>query len=1196
MEESEGAALISEGSPEKTSGSKMLKKAQSFREDIKNKIRRRPSTGVQQMIPDGKGNRKSKGDVTPGEGRSGDDDLDQLKAAMSEVNKTLIFIKAVVSKGKTEVLPGSASVILETVMHIFTLLRYPLLAQESNSLSSSQSKVCQNLAKFIQWTDDSLVGESKDGCDKERAQDIIDTLLEGIKELTQLGMEKMSQRKSSSMLQTPITSQPLPSPPASADGSSDIPLSSREQEILAQTGGCAYDNLSAASGQRGSNASSVFSFDSSSSTADSADMPPPKPPLPQGSNPVLNRLTSSDQDSVDGGQDLVPPPLPEKKRSPSTSLDILDSVSGRASTCSTPSGATPSTSTHPSSLVSSASLDHQLGIAGRGSLASLPGNTLVSGGIVPGAATNGGSPVNHLSLGDVSISQSSSSSSSSSLQATQSWQQQKDSEGGPSTTTTTHTFSRTVSDSKLVSSTVVSRKATTGGKACDEINQLTSQIKKLTHCIEDTPPPLPAKKGSGLHRLNSQYDNVPDGLEDRVAALTSVGSSVTMSQQRTVVMRKMESRISSSSTSSSQSNHSNQSQSITSVNSHKSMQSYLTEQSAGSHETFSSSETFSSASHSSTESLPKPPPLPPKKKHVQAYMRTFGALTQPGLLEEAISRHSITFYEAQWHQHQRELFYPRSNTISVFSDISSGSSVSGGGSSERINSMPPLPIKINRLSDISHGSQLSTGSSQSSSSAGDLLSLDKSTAADSVSVASQPQRLSLPQPVAARPPPEVKEVAPLAQPEIQKDSDSDFCELNLLDDLDISDQLILKQEGEEGPEVRGGAVDALIVHATQAGKIGSEGDVTEQEEFMFQEAFLTTYRMFISPKALMEKLLYRFHKFQHAVDHKKKLAHNAFSLLIRVVDELGCNELDSTIVDRLMTLVYDLICEGALNLARLLRRKLLEKCEQKQTEIAEVQAALAAPVQSIELGSSTGDLLSFKAHDIAEQMTLLDAQLFQKIEIPEVLMWAREQSEELSPHLTTFTEHFNKMSYWCCTRILTQDDPRERERYLMKFIKIMRHLRKLHNFNSYLAILSALNSAPVHRLEWQKQNVEVLQELCQLIDSSSSFRVYRQTLSETPPPCIPYLGLILQDLTFINIGNQDKLPEGSINFAKHWQQFNILDSMRRFRTSCYQFKRSEKIMGVLNNFKDHLSEEVLWQISQKIKPSQTGHKKQNSVS
>lgn len=32
-------------------------------------------------------------------------------------------------------------------------------------------------------------------------------------------------------------------------------------------------------------------------------------------------------------------------------------------------------------------------------------------------------------------------------------------------------------------------------------------------------------------------------------------------------------------------------------------------------------------------------------------------------------------------------------------------------------------------------------------------------------------------------------------------------------------------------------------------------------DFLFQEAFLTTYRTFISPKTLIEKLLYRFNKF-----------------------------------------------------------------------------------------------------------------------------------------------------------------------------------------------------------------------------------------------------------------------------------------------------------------------------------------------
>lgn len=37
----------------------------------------------------------------------------------------------------------------------------------------------------------------------------------------------------------------------------------------------------------------------------------------------------------------------------------------------------------------------------------------------------------------------------------------------------------------------------------------------------------------------------------------------------------------------------------------------------------------------------------------------------------------------------------------------------------------------------------------------------------------------------------------------------------------------------------------------------------------------------------------------------------------------------------------------------------------------------------------------------------------------------------------------------------------------------LQHLRKLNNFNSYLSILSALDSAPLRRLDWQKSTSEV---------------------------------------------------------------------------------------------------------------------------
>ncbi|XP_031173298.1 rap guanine nucleotide exchange factor 1b isoform X12 [Sander lucioperca] len=402
--------------------------------------------------------------------------------------------------------------------------------------------------------------------------------------------------------------------------------------------------------------------------------------------------------------------------------------------------------------------------------------------------------------------------------------------------------------------------------------------------------------------------------------------------------------------------------------------------------------------------------------------------------------------------------------------------------------------------------------------------------------------------------------------------EEDVDELSLIDHKEIMSRITLKQENDDGPDVRAGSGDILLVHATETDR---------KDLVLYCEAFLTTYRTFITPEDLIKKLHYRYTRFCHSPDtFKKRVSKNTFFVLVRVVDELCLVELTEDILKQLMDLVFTLVCNGELSLARVLRKNILDKVEQRK--LLRYTNSLK-PLAARGVSARPGTLHDFRSHEIADQLTLLDAELFYKIEIPEVLLWAKEQNEEKSPNLTQFTEHFNNMSYWVRSLIIQQEKAQDREKLLLKFIKIMKHLRKLNNFNSYLAILSALDSAPIRRLEWQKQTSEGLEEYCTLIDSSSSFRAYRAALAEVEPPCIPYLGLILQDLTFVHLGNPD-LIDGKVNFSKRWQQFNILDSMRRFQQVHYELKRNEDIVCFFNDFSDHLAEEALWELSLKIKP------------
>ncbi|XP_036384086.1 LOW QUALITY PROTEIN: rap guanine nucleotide exchange factor 1b [Megalops cyprinoides] len=411
----------------------------------------------------------------------------------------------------------------------------------------------------------------------------------------------------------------------------------------------------------------------------------------------------------------------------------------------------------------------------------------------------------------------------------------------------------------------------------------------------------------------------------------------------------------------------------------------------------------------------------------------------------------------------------------------------------------------------------------------------------------------------------------------QKSSDSgqseeEVDELSLIDHKEIMARITLKQENDDGPDVRAGSGDILLVHATETDR---------KDLVLYCEAFLTTYRTFITPEDLIKKLHYRYTTFCHSPDtFKKRVSKNTFFVLVRVVDELCLVELTDDILKQLMDLVFRLVCNGELSLARVLRKNILDKVEQKK--LLRYTNSLK-PLAARGVAARPGTLHDFRSHEIADQLTLLDAELFYKIEIPEVLLWAKEQNEEKSPNLTQFTEHFNNMSYWVRSIIIQQEKAQDREKLLLKFIKIMKHLRKLNNFNSYLAILSALDSAPIRRLEWQKQTSEGLEEYCTLIDSSSSFRAYRAALADVEPPCIPYLGLILQDLTFVHLGNPE-LIDGKVNFSKRWQQFNILDSMRRFQQVHYELETQRDIVSFFNDFSDHLAEEALWELSLKIKP------------
>jgi hypothetical protein len=81
-----------------------------------------------------------------------------------------------------------------------------------------------------------------------------------------------------------------------------------------------------------------------------------------------------------------------------------------------------------------------------------------------------------------------------------------------------------------------------------------------------------------------------------------------------------------------------------------------------------------------------------------------------------------------------------------------------------------------------------------------------------------------------------------------------------------------------------------------------------------------------------------------------------------------------------------------------------------------------------------------------------------------------------------------------------------------------------------------------------------LEHLRAIVDVSRNYAVLRQRLQGHVPPCLPFVGTYLTDLTFVDHGNQSlrSLPteDGEmavINFDKHMKTARIISELQRFQ-------------------------------------------------
>uniref|UniRef100_A0A6I8QAI8 Ras protein specific guanine nucleotide releasing factor 2 n=1 Tax=Xenopus tropicalis TaxID=8364 RepID=A0A6I8QAI8_XENTR len=236
-------------------------------------------------------------------------------------------------------------------------------------------------------------------------------------------------------------------------------------------------------------------------------------------------------------------------------------------------------------------------------------------------------------------------------------------------------------------------------------------------------------------------------------------------------------------------------------------------------------------------------------------------------------------------------------------------------------------------------------------------------------------------------------------------------------------------------------------------------------------------------------------------------------------------------------------------------------------------------------------LETLSAMELAEQITLLDHIVFRSIPYQEFLGqgWMKPDKSERTPYIMKTSQHFNDMSNLVASEIMKHPDVPSRASSIEKWVVVADICRCMHNYNGVLEITSALNRSAVYRLKktWakvSKQTKALMDKLQKTVSSEGRFKNLRETLKNCNPPSVPYLGMYLTDLAFIEEGTPNFTEEGLVNFSKMRMISHIIREIRQFQQTPYRIEHQPKVTQFLLNKSRILDEDNLYELSLRIEP------------
>eukprot|EP01084_Bolivina_argentea_P285162 488941_1 len=218
------------------------------------------------------------------------------------------------------------------------------------------------------------------------------------------------------------------------------------------------------------------------------------------------------------------------------------------------------------------------------------------------------------------------------------------------------------------------------------------------------------------------------------------------------------------------------------------------------------------------------------------------------------------------------------------------------------------------------------------------------------------------------------------------------------------------------------------------------------------------------------------------------------------------------------------------------------------------------------------------AREYAKQLTLVDWEYFSNISCRECLHKILSKNDiDKHKSIKLFIDRFQQINQYVIVSIIGASDLKTRIQMMEFFIYVAETLLKLNNLHSFTAVCSALDSYTIQKLtvvmeflnkSTKRKLKEFLSPLCSMKKNYCKLREYCAMMK---PPGIPFLGLILKDLTFANDGNKDILKKEldcHINFRKYFILNKICkDNIEHFSGTKYDTDEKNNDMNYTDESK-----------------------------